>query len=438
MQMWISVAVFIGTYILISSEKVDKTISVILGVSLMFILGLVPFETAVKAIDLNVIFLLVGMMICVSLLAKTGFFEWMAVTVAKASKGEPLRILLLFLVVTTFFSAFLDNVTTILLLAPVTILIAQLLEISAIPFLILEAVASNIGGTATLIGDPPNIIIGSQAGLSFNDFLVHLGPVIVIIFSVFSLTVYFLFRKRWKIDDTIKMRVIEAIPRLAIVNKANMIRALAVLGVVFIGFFTHTLTNLKPGIIALCGGAVMMLFCRAEVDKIFKKIEWDVIFFFIGLFMLIAALEYNGVIEFAAGGLIKLAGNNFFLLCALILCGSALFSSIMDNIPFVITMVPMIKTLVLKIAVIQGIGEPALVHNLVAQPLWWSLALGACLGGNGTMIGASANVIAAKISVRNKCPITFGRFFKYGFPFMLQSLVISLIYIWVRYFVLQH
>jgi len=217
-------------------------------------------------------------------------------------------------------------------------------------------------------------------------------------------------------------------------DKVKMIKALIVLSLIFVGFVTHTLTGLEPGMIALFGAFVMVFVCKAKVDDLFVHVEWDVIFFFIGLFMLIGALEYNGAIELLAGKLLALAGSNFFLLCALILCGSAIFSSIMDNIPFVITMVPMIKTIIPQIALMQGLSEPSIIHATVAQPLWWALALGACLGGNGTIIGASANVVVAKIATRNKYDFTFFRFFRYGFPFMVKSIIISLIYIWFRYF----
>ena len=428
MGMIASCIIFAAAYGLIATEKVDRTIVAIAGAFLMLLLGIVPFGTAVAAIDFNVIFLLVGMMICVAILARTGFFEWISISVAKRSRGEPLLILALFLSVTALLSAFLDNVTTIILLAPVTILVTQLLEISPTPFLILEAIASNIGGTATLIGDPPNIIIGSRAGLSFLDFLLNLAPAVGIAFAVFLATAFFFLRGRWRIEEHVKARVTEAIPRLAIIDARNMRRALAVMAVIFVGFLTHGLTGLPPGIIALCGGMVMAFVCGANTDSVLARVEWSVIFFFIGLFMIVSGLEYNGVIDVMAEKLIAVAGRNLFVLCIAVMCGSALLSSILDNIPFVMAMAPMILTLTRQMSGGNAAGYAAV------QPLWWSLALGACLGGNGTLLGASANVVVSKIGERNGYHISFARFTRYGFPFMVQSLVVSGVYIWLRYF----
>lgn len=432
--MLLSTLIFICVYLFIATEKIDKTIASMLGAFAMIILGLISFSDAVAAIDFNVIFLLVGMMTCVFILSKTGFFEWLAIIIAKHAKGSPILILLFFLFLVGILSAFLDNVTTIILMAPVTILITQLLEISPVPFLILEAIASNIGGTATLIGDPPNILIGSQANLSFNDFIVNLGPIIVVIFIVFAITVYFLFRKQWNIPLSVKKRVTEAIPHLAIIDKKNMVKALIVMGAIFLGFFTHHLTHVEPGVIAMVGSIVMMMVCKADIDSTFVSVEWGVIFFFIGLFMIVAGLEHNGVIAALTQGVIKVAGMNLFLLCIVILIGSAVFSAILDNIPFVITMIPIIKKLIVQLALHQGITNPEVIQHQLAYPLWWSLALGACLGGNGTLIGASANIIVSKIGGKNKSPITFMHFSKYGFPFMVQSILICLIYIWIKFF----
>ncbi len=421
-----SIIIFIAVYFLIATEKLDKTIAVIIGATLMIGLRLVSFRQAAEAVDLNVILLLTGMMVSVSILGKTGFFEWVAMIVAKKAKSDPLRMLLAFVGVTAILSAFLDNVTTVILLVPVTILIAQLLEISPVPFLILEAIASNIGGTATLIGDPPNIIIGSQAGLSFNDFLINVMPCIIIIMAVFLLTIYLLFRSHWNIPDRLKIRVTGAIPELAIVDRKMMARSLTVMGIIILGFFTHSLTGIESGLIALAGGVVMIAVCKADLEKVFAQVEWGTIFFFIGLFMIVAGLEHNGVIELLAVNLIKMAGNNNFLLCVYILIGSALFSAVFDNVPFVLAMVPLIKNIILMLGINSSGGA--------ANPLWWSLVLGACLGGNGTLVGASANVVVSKISYKNKYPITFFRFTSYGLPFMIQSVFISLLYIWLRYF----
>ncbi|MFH2137840.1 MAG: ArsB/NhaD family transporter [Candidatus Omnitrophota bacterium] len=430
----LSVIIFVAVYVGIVSEKINKTVLAVLGGSLVIMLHLVSFEEAMRAIDLNVIFLLVGMMTCVHILSKTGFFEWVAISVAKFAKGQPIFIMTLLLIVTAVLSAFFDNVTTIILLVPLTILICELLEINPVPFVILETLASNIGGTATLIGDPPNIIIGSQAKLSFNDFLFNLGPVIIIIMAVFLTTVFFVFRKKFCVDISIRERVIKAVPRLAIVDRPNMIKALMILGLIFAGFFLHTVLDVEPGIIALCGSMLMMLFCRSDSDDTLMKVEWGVIFFFIGMFIMIAALEANGIIAWAGNSILSISDDNLFIICLIVLCGSAVFSAVLDNIPFVITMVPLVKSFIAHFAAASGVTDAAYIQAHIAQPLWWALALGACLGGNGTLIGASANVVMARISQKNKHPVSFGVFLKYGIPVTVQTLVISAVYIWLRYF----
>ncbi len=432
-----SIIIFAATYIAIVSEKISKTVAAVLGASLMIMLHLVSFEEAVLAVDLNVIFLLVGMMTCVHILSKTGFFEWVAISIAKIARGKPFVIMFLLLIVTAVLSAFFDNVTTIILLAPLTILIAELLEINPVPFLVLETLASNIGGTATLIGDPPNIIIGSQAKLSFNDFLVNLGPVVLIILVVFIMTVYVIFRGRFKVNETVRERVIKAIPHLAIIDKKNMVKSLFIIALVFAGFFLQGVLHVEPGIVALAGSMLMILFCKSDSDETLMKVEWGVIFFFIGMFMMIAGLEANGVITKAGEIILMLTSKNLFVICLVVLFGSAVFSAVLDNIPFVITMIPLIKSFITHFAGSMGVTDPAIIQTHIAQPLWWSLALGACLGGNATIIGASANVVMVRISERNKYPISFGKFLCYGVPFTLQALVICGFYIWWRYFINQ-
>ena len=434
MKAALSVLVFITAYLLIASEKVNKTVVAVMGGAVVLFLKLVTFEQAINEVDFNVIFLLIGMMASVYILSKTGFFEWIAISVAKLAKGDPKIIMILMLVVTAVLSAFLDNVTTIIMMVPITILIMQLLEVSPVPFVIMEAIASNIGGTSTLIGDPPNILIGSQAGLSFNDFLIHLGPIVLLVFAVFVITAVFWFRDSFKVDDKVKKRVTDALPALAIVDRPNMIKALAVMGLMFIGFFTHELIGVQPGIIALSGGMLMLLVCRCESEETLMRVEWSVIFFFIGMFMMIAALDVNGVISWIGQSVLDLAGGNLFLVCIIILWSSAIFSSILDNIPFVIVMLPLIRHFIVYFTNSAGIVDPAVIHFQVAQPLWWALALGACLGGNGTLIGASANIVMSRISEKNGYTISFMRFSKYGIVFMLQAMVLCTFYIWLRYF----
>ncbi|MGE4285817.1 MAG: SLC13 family permease [Phycisphaerae bacterium] len=434
MHTTLAVAIFVISYLFIISEKINKTIVAIIGAALMLGCRLITFEQAIEGVDFNVIFLLVGMMTCVFIVSKTGFFEWSAISIAKASKGNPVTILLALIFTTAIFSAFLDNVTTIILLVPVTILITQLLELPVVPFVVLEAIASNIGGTATLIGDPPNIIIGSQGNLSFNDFIVNLAPAIGIILIVFALTVYLIFGKMLKVPQSVRERVTKAEPALAIVDKKRMIRSLSILGLILLCFFLHSMLQVEPGVIALAGSMLMMLVCNVESEEVLMKVEWAVIFFFIGLFMMISGLEHNGVIEWLSVNMLNIAGNNLFVLCMVVLIGSAVLSAVLDNIPFVITMVPLLKLCFPELATQLGITDPALIHQQIAAPLWWSLAMGACLGGNGTLIGASANVVMSQICHRNKIHISFLKFTKYGAGFMLQSVVLSGVYIWLRYF----
>jgi len=430
----ISVGIFAAAYLLIATEKINKTIVAVVGASIMVCVRFVTFEEAIEAVDFNVIFLLVGMMTTVSILSKTGFFEWTAVSVAKLARGNPVLILFFLLSITAVFSAFLDNVTTIILLVPVTILITQILELSPIPFVILEAIASNMGGTATLVGDPPNIIIGSQGNLSFNDFLINLSPVILLVFALFCVTALPVFKNQIKVPANIRKRVDEAIPRLAIVDKRNMIISLIVLGIMFAGFFLHNVLHLEPGIIALTGSMILMILCGAESDETLMEVEWGVIFFFIGLFMMVSALESTGVITWIAERLLKAGGNNLLLMCIVVLWASAILSSVLDNIPFVMAMIPVLKMSFEPLAQSMNITDPAMIQTVISQPLWWSLALGACLGGNGTLIGASANVVSVRICNKNNYHISFLAFTKYGFLFMIESLIICTLYIWLRYF----
>ena len=434
MKAILSIIIFAVSYLLIASEKVSKRVVAILGGTLVLFLKLVTFEQAINEIDFNVIFLLIGMMACVYILSKTGFFEYVAVSVAKFAKGEPRIIMILLLIVTAILSAFLDNVTTIIMIVPITILIMQILEVSPIPFVIMEAIASNIGGTATLIGDPPNILIGSQAGLSFNDFLIHLGPIVLLVFTVFILSSLFWFKDSFKVDEKTKERVTKAIPRLAIVDKKNMKRSLGVLALMFIGFFCHEIIGVQPGIIALAGGMLMLLVCKCGSEETLMRVEWSVIFFFIGMFMMIAALDVNGVIASVGEKVLYLAGDNLFLVCIIVLWSSAIFSAVLDNIPFVIVMIPLIRHFVAYFSTHTGMVDSSLIHMQVAQPLWWALALGACLGGNGTLIGASANIVMVRISEKNGYHISFMKFFKYGSVFMLQAMILCTAYIWLRYF----
>lgn len=430
-----SLIIFAVTYILIASEKVDKAIAAVLGASAVIFCHAAPYEELLHCVDLNVIFLLLGMMTIVNILSVTGIFEWISIVIAKQAKGNGMVILSLFLVVTAVLSAFLDNVTTIILIAPITILITQILEIKTIPVLILEAIFSNIGGTATLVGDPPNVLIGSQTHLGFNDFIINLGPIIFLILGVTLMLVLPFFRKIFKVSASCKSRIMKANPNKAITEPVILKRALPVFATVVIGFFISHTINVDPGLIALAGALVMALVCRVDLHEIVEKVEWTTILFFVGLFMLIGALEINGFFELLGHKIVALTQGNLLLTALAILWFCAIFSAIVDNIPLVIGMIPLIKSIVPVFALQMGLENmPAQVTVQISEPLFWSLALGACLGGNGSLIGASANVIVAQIAKRNRQKLSFWDFTRYGFPIMILSLLLCTGYIYLRFF----
>lgn len=430
-----SLVIFGIAYVCIASEKIDKTAAALLGASACVLLHLVPYEEALRAVDLNVIFLLVGMMLAVNIMAATGLFEWLAVSIARRAKGSGIAIMVGFLFATAVLSAFLDNVTTIILIAPITILICEILEIDALPFLVLEALASNIGGAATLVGDPPNVIIASQTGLSFNQFLVNMGPPILVMMVIGLPLAGVVYRKRMAVTDAAKERIMRARPKLAILDKPNLIKSLIVFAVILVGFFVSHAVGIEPGIIALAGALVMALVCKTDLHHALEKVEWNSVFFFIGLFMLIGALEHNGVFEALGHVITDWTKGNFLLTVMTILWFSAVASAIVDNIPLVIAMIPLIKSIIPAFALEMGVaGDPAAVQAMIAEPLYWSLALGACLGGNGSLVGASANVVAAQIGRRNGVPFSFMAFTRMGLPVMLATCGIASVYLYLRYF----
>lgn len=430
-----SLIIFVICYFFIATEKVDKTITAILGGALLIATHQIGYHEAVDKIDLNVVFLLIGMMMCVNVLASTGLFEWIAIVTAQIAKGNGPRLLMLMLLVTAFLSAFLDNVTTIILIAPITILITQLLDIPTTPFLILEAIFSNIGGTGTLVGDPPNIIIGSQTHLSFNDFLIHLGPIALLILLVVSLIVKFKIGHLFHVSEEAKINLMQAEPKLAIIHPKRLKKALPCMGLVLLGFFlSHTL-HIETGIIALSGGFLMLLVCKQDIHHSLAKIEWNTILFFIGLFMMVGALEENGLFTLLGTQLLELTNGKLMVTALAILWFSAIASAFLDNIPLVIAFIPILDSIIPGFCEQAGL-EPGSAEAVttIAEPLYWSLALGACLGGNGTIIGASANVVVTQIARRNKYKLTFGDFFKMGFPTLILSVAMSSVYICLRYF----
>jgi Na+/H+ antiporter NhaD/arsenite permease-like protein len=430
-----AIIIFLVTYVLIASEKVDKTLAALLGAVVMIVLRAVPYERALAAIDMNVIFLLLGMMVIVGIMAQTGVFEWLAIHLARAARGNGVVIMVSFLLMTTVISAFLDNVTTIIMVAPLTILVTQILEIPTKPLLILEAIFSNIGGTATLVGDPPNILIGAKADLSFNAFILNLAPVILIVTAVSVLVVGRIYWKAMRSSEAGRDRIRRAKPELAILQPVVLRRSLIVFGVVLLGFFLGRLVGIDPGLMALAGAVVMALVNKREAHEVLGYVEWNTIFFFVGLFMLIFGLEHNGVFEMMGTKMLAVTGGNLLFTALVILWFSAIASAIVDNIPLVMAMIPLVHSMTPVFARQMGlVGQEAAIAQQIAHPLFWSLALGACLGGNGTLVGASANVVISQIAKRNKQAFTFWEFTKIGFPLMILSLVICTGYIYLRYF----
>lgn len=417
-----AISIFLLIYGLIIAEKIHRTIVAMIGGVLMVSLGIVNQETALHHIDFNTLGLLVGMMIIVSVTAETGLFKYIAILSAKKAKGEPVRIMVALTLITAVGSAFLDNVTTVLLMVPVTFSITRQLRVNPVPFLIAQIFASNVGGTATLIGDPPNIMIGSAVKeLTFMAFISNLAPIAAIVMAVYIPIFVWMFRKNIQTAPELKQSIMDLDEKAVITDRKLLYKCVAVLGITIIGFFLHQLLHLESATVALAGAFLLLLLTgEHRMEEAFTKVEWTTIFFFIGLFVLVSGLVETGVIAKLAEQAIELTGGDVVATSMLILWLSAIASAFLDNIPFVATMIPMI----------QEMGNMG-VSNL--EPLWWSLALGACLGGNGSLIGASANLIVAGLSGKEGHPIRFVQFIKIGFPLMLLSIVLSSIYIYLRY-----
>lgn len=411
--------IFVVTYTIIVSETFHRTIASLVGGMLMILIGIVSQEEAFDAIDFNVIFLLTGMMLIANILSETGFFQWIAVQAVKLGRGNPFRILVLLSLVTAITSAGLDNVTVVVLIAPVTIFVASNLSISPVPMLIAEVLASNIGGAATLIGDPPNILIGSAAKIDFATFAVNMVPPISIILILFIPLSYVVFRKDLKPK-------IEAHPHFGDLDTSELIgdrqllrKSLAVIAAVLLGFIVHGALQLEPATIAMFGATVLILWSRKAPAQLLQHVEWSTLFFFIGLFITVEAIVKAGIVEAIARQALVLTGGSLPLTMMFILWLSALASGIVDNIPYTATMVPLVKSL----------GQ----SGLPTEPLWWALVLGADLGGNLTLVGASANVVVANLAERNGYKISFGHFFKYSVAITLVSIIVSSVYLWLRY-----
>lgn len=430
--LWLATVIMILTYAVIISERLNRSIIALLGGMLMIMFGLLSQEQAVAGIDFNTIALLVGMMIIVAITRKTGVFEYLALWSAKQVKASPAGLLAMLAVVTAVTSALLDNVTTVLLVAPVTLVITEVLKIKPYPYLFAQILASNIGGASTLVGDPPNILIGGQVGLSFNDFVYHLAPVILVLLAVHVWSMHLIWGRKIKTTAELRAKVMAFDERHAITDARLLKRAGVVLGLVVLAFVLERRIGLHSGSIAMAGAALLLLLDNigkkaeqqtANVLKIYNEVEWITIFFFVGLFMLIAGVEHAGLLQLVADQLLAATGGHFSTTGYSILWASAVLSAIVDNIPFVATMIPVVKSMALTFG-----GPDALL------PLWWCLSLGACLGGNGTLVGASANLIVAGIAERNGVPFRMLAFSKVAFPLMLLHMAVCHVYVWWRYF----
>jgi len=428
-------------YLIIMTERIHKTIVALSGAALMIALGVVSQDEAFYShefgVDYSVVFLLIGMMVIINIIRETGLFEVLAIWAAKKAQAKPFRLMVLLAVLTAVFSAMLDNVTTVLLMAPVTLAISKRLELNPISFLLCEAMSSNIGGTATLVGDPPNIMISSKAELGYLDFLFMLGPIAVVIMVVFLGMMWLLFGRNMTVAPHLRDAVLLLNPKDAIRDQGLLRRCLWALGAVNLGFAFHSFIHLEPATVALLGASAFMLLGHArgrsnetEEMKYLAEVEWKTIFFFIGLFILVGGLVKVGAIRFLADRLVNVTEGNLAGATFAVLIGSAVLSAFVDNIPYVAAMNPLIVDLARSLH--PDISDySTLVHQPDIIPLWWALALGACLGGNGTIIGASANVVIVDIARKAGYHISFWQFFKLGFPVMIGSIILSAIYLWL-------
>jgi Na+/H+ antiporter NhaD/arsenite permease-like protein len=430
--MWVSSCILAITYATIMSEQVNRAIVALAGAGIMIIVGVLGQEEAIKGVDWNTLGLLTGMMILVSVSRRSGMFEFVAVWSARAAKAHPGGIMILLQVATAVLSALLDNVTTVLLIVPVTIAITKTLKVPPYPYLFAEIMASNIGGTATLIGDPPNIIIGSQVGLTFNDFIYNLAPVIVVILAVQTVMIHTLWGKDLRATAEAEAEIMAMRPSDSIKDWLLLKQSLIVLGAVMLGFVLARELHLEPATIALTGAAILMLLdnwahhaekASHNIHSTFGDVEWITIFFFLGLFVVVHGVEVGGLLHLLATKLVSATGGSLPATGYAVLWASAFLSAIVDNIPFVATMIPLIKNMA------PAFGGPEHI-----MPLWWCLSLGACLGGNGTLIGASANLTVAGISERNGVPFRFITYTLYAAPMTVVSVAICNVYIWWRYF----
>ncbi|OEV09367.1 putative tyrosine transporter P-protein [Streptomyces sp. Amel2xB2] len=426
---WLAVGVFVTSYVLIATERVHRVTAALGGAAVMLVIGATEpkhaFFSEHAGIDWNVIFLLLGMMLIVAVLKRTGIFEYAAIWAVKRAKGRPYRLMVLLILTTGFLSAWLDNVTTVLLIAPVTIVICRQLGVPVVPFLLAEVFACNIAGAATLIGDPPNIIIGSRGGLSFNDFLLHMAPIAVLLTLVFAVMSRFMFRSAFRYDAEKAQRVMEMDEREAIENPRLLIVSGVVVAVVMICFVFHTALHLEPAVVAVVGGLALLAASRLSAEDVVKDVEWETLAFFAGLFVMVGAMVQTGLIGQLGKAAAEATEGQLLGASMALIFGSVVPSAVIDNIPFVASVSPVVSEMV------QASGGTG-----AAGMLWWSFALGADLAGNATIIASSANVVVVGIADRHGHHISFWTFSKYGLLVTAVTVVLAAVYVWLRYFAL--
>ncbi len=419
LQQIIAIIIFLCTMTAIITGKVHNTVAALTGAVLLVLTHILSIEDCVNAVDVETICILVGMMLLVAVVKNSGIFEYIAIKAAKLAKGRPWPIMVIFIIITAVLSGMLDNVTTVLLVGPMTLAITNILKVDPVPYIITQIMASNIGGTATLIGDPPNIMIGSAAKLSFVDFIMNTGFATLLVVIVGLICMYFIYGRKLFVTDESIAKVMQLDEQKAIKDRKLMHESVAVIIIVALCFIFHDQLGVESCTIAIAAACLMLLIGGQEPEEIVLSVEWPTILFFIGLFIVVGGLKKVGVITLLANGLLSLTGGNMIITMMVILWVSAIVSSFLDNIPFVATLIPMILTM-------QSEG-------MDVAPIWWALSLGACLGGNGTLIGASANVVLSGISKNNGHPITFAQYFKIGFPMMILSIVVCSIFLLVRF-----
>ena len=415
----IAVVIFAVTMAAIMTEKIHRTAAAIAGAILLILTGVLSVESGFSYVDGNTLGVLIGMMLFVTVVKNSGIFEYIAIRAAKAVKGRPWALMALFMVITALLSAFLDNVTTVLLIGPMTLAITNMLKLNPVPFFMTQILAANIGGTATLIGDPPNIMIGSAAGLSFNDFILSTGPAVLLVMLATVACFYFIYGRKLQVTREAREIILGLDETKAIKDRPLLIKSVVMIVLVVLGFVFHAQLHLESCTIALTAAAIMLLIGRQDLEETVAGVEWTTILFFTGLFVVVGGLQETGVIQLLADWLMSATHGSLALTLVIILWFSALISAFLDNIPFVATLIPLILAM----------GN----SGMDIAPLWWAVSLGACLGGNGTLIGASANVVLSGISTRHGYPITFASCLKVGFPLMLVSILISTAYLLLRY-----